>query len=390
MAKLTDLQVKALSKPGRYSDGLGLYLKVAPLGSKSWVQRITIDGRRRDIGLGGYPTAGLRDAREKAAYNRTEVAAGRDPRKPKQTREVVTFQKAAQEYYDLNHHDWSSEQFKRSWWRSLELHVFPTIGEMQVDEVESTHVMQCLERLFKAEPSPKIETGHRVRGRINKVFEWCMAHNYISHNPADRRILYAIPKRRRNVTHMRSLSYRDCPRALERIEASNASLASKLCLRFIILTAVRYGEARYAVWSEIDWEGQLWRVPASRMKKRRDHTVPLSDASLTVLERAKEISDGSDLIFPSPLRPGHAISENTLTQLLKRIELHDRATVHGFRSSFRIWCEERTSASEAAKKLSLAHAVGNRIDQAYMRSYLFDQRRDLMQKWANHITGKSK
>ena len=144
--------------------------------------------------------------------------------------------------------------------------------------------LQCLERLFKAEPRSKIETRHRVRGRINKVFEWCIVHNYISHNPADRRILCTVPKCRRKVTHLRSLPYQHCPEALEHIEAS---LASMLCFRFIILTAVRYGEARYAVWSEIDWAEHLWRIPASRMKNRRNHTVPFSDASLAALKRAK-------------------------------------------------------------------------------------------------------
>ena len=385
MTKLTDLAIKSHSKPGRYGDGGGLYLIVAPRGSKSWVQRITIDGKRRDIGLGGYPTVSLRSAREKAAANRSEVAAGRDPRKKERHTEIPTFREAAKKYYDLNHVGWSNEKFKKSWWRSLELHAFPMIGEMRVDEIESAHISKCLERLFQAEPSPKIETGHRVRGRVRKVFEWCLAYEYISRNPAGEGINGAIPKLRRQVTHMRSLPYRECHKALEYIETSKASTASKLCLRFIILTAARYGEARYAEWAEVDWETRLWKVPASRMKMRRPHRVPLSDASLEVLKRAKTIDDGSGLIFPSLTRPGEAISENTLTMLLKRIGIHDRATVHGFRSSFRNWSEEQTSASEAAKKLSLAHEVGSSVEQAYMRSDLLGQRRDLMQQWADYL-----
>ena len=184
---------------------------------------------------------------------------------------------------------------------------------------------------------------------------------------------------------MRSLPYRECHKALEYIETSKASTASKLCLRFIILTAARYGEVRYAEWAEVDWETRLWKVPASRMKMRRPHRVPLSDASLEVLKRAKTIDDGSGLIFPSLTRPGEAISENTLTMLLKRIGIHDRATVHGFRSSFRNWSEEQTSASEAAKKLSLAHEVGSSVEQAHMRSDLLGRRRDLMQQWADYL-----
>ena len=165
------------------------------------------------------------------------------------------------------------------------------------------------------------------------------------------------------------------------IEASRASKSAKLCFRFVVLTACRSGEARLATWDEIDREAEVWTVPSNRMNAAREHRVPLSGLALSVVDAAAAIADGSDLLFPSPVRQGRPLSDMTLTKLLRNGGLGDRATLHGFRSSFRIWAAERTSASHAAMELALAHSVGSAVEQAYMRSDLLEQRRTLMHEW---------
>ena len=189
--------------------------------------------------------------------------------------------------------------------------------------------------------------------------------------------------------HMRALPFEEVGAALEVVEASRASRASraaKLCLRFTLLTAARSGETRGARWSEIEVDKALWTVPGERMKGGPEHRVPLSGAALAVLAEAGKLRDGSDLVFPSPTRPGQALSDMTLTKILQSTGLADRATVHGFRSSFRDWAEEYTGASEAAMELSLAHRGGSSVKKAYARSDLLDQRRPLMEAWDEYVT----
>ena len=240
----------------------------------------------------------------------------------------------------------------------------------------------------------KPETARRVRQRMGKVFRWAMSHDFLVFNPAGEAISEALPRTPKVKEHLRALPYHKCRDALESIEATQAALASKMCLRLIILTACRYGEARHATWNEIDMDTATWMIPASRMKARREHKIALSSEALRVLQAAQEISDGSGLISPSPLKQGKPISEYTLTKVLKSaqlaegITLHSKTTVHGFRTTFRVWAEEQSSASHAAKELSLAHAVGSAVEQAYLRSDLLDQRRALMQEWADFLNEK--
>ena len=175
--------------------------------------------------------------------------------------------------------------------------------------------------------------------------------------------------------------------ALETVEASDSSLAAKLCLRFLILTAARSGEARGATWDEIDEASREWRIPAGRMKGGVEHRVPLSDAVLAVLEQASVLRDVSRLIFPSPAKPGQPMSDMTLTKVLRSTGLAEWATVHGFRSTFRDWAAECTNAPHAVMELSLAHTIGSSVEQAYARSDLINRRRALMDRWAKFVTG---
>ena len=386
MRKLTAAKAKAITKPGLHGDGDGLYLNVTRTGSRSWVQRIVIDGRRRDIGLGAFPTIGLAPARNLAAANRTVVAEGRNPLAEKQEAKrkaaIPTFRQAAEQTFEANRPRWRNGKHTVSWWQTLERHAFPILGDMPVDRIGREDVLQVLTPIWGV----RMETARRLRQRIRTVLRWCMAHGYLEHNVAGEAIDGALPPMPRLKAHLRALPYQEVATALATVDASGASLASKLCLRFLILTAARSGEAREVTWDEIHEDAREWRIPASRMKAGAKHRVPLSDAALEVLEQARPLRDESRLIFPSSVKPGYPMSDMTLTQVLRKTGLAERATVHGFRSSFRDWAAECTSAPHAVMELSLAHAVGSSVEQAYARSDLIENRRALMQQWADFLT----
>lgn len=382
MAKLSDARVRSVAKPGLHGDGGGLYLHVRASGSRSWIQRITIDGRRRDIGLGGYPAVGLARARLLAAANRTTVAEGRDPLSEKRRSHMPTFREAAFQVHEANKPRWKNGKHVDNWIGSLERHAFPLLGAMAVDRIEGRDVLAVLTPIWGV----RMETARRVRQRIRTVLRWCLAHGYVERNVAGEAIDGALPAMPRVRSHFRALPYEQVPAALAAVEGSRACLSAKLCLRFSVLTAARSGEARGAVWDEIDPEKREWRIPGVRMKAGVEHRVPLSDAALAVLERAQPLSGASDLVFPSPRKPGRPLSDMTLTKVLRDMGLAERTTVHGFRSSFRDWAAECSDAPHAAMELSLAHAVGSVVERAYARSDLLAKRRALMEQWASFVT----
>ena len=383
MPRLTSAKVKTITKPGMHGDGNGLYLNVTSSGSRSWIQRMVIGGRRRELGLGGYPATGLAEARALALANKAFVRAGRDPVAERRRTNVPTFRQAARRVYDANLPRWRNGKHITVWWQSLERHAFPTIGDMKVDQIRRSDVLAILEPIWGV----RQETARRVRQRIRSVLRWCEAHDYCTGNAAGDALDGALPTMPRLKAHLRALPYREVSAALATVEASRASLASKLCLRFLVLTAARSGEARGATWDEIDEDAGEWRVPGSRMKGGVEHRVPLSDAALELLERARVLRDGSGLIFPSSVKPGHPMSDMTLTQVLRKTGLAESSTVHGFRSAFRDWAAECTSAPHAVMELSLAHAVGSSVEQAYARSDLIEKRRVLMQAWSDFVAG---
>ena len=380
MGKLTVSFVKAVSSAGRYSDGDTLLLKVSPAGSKSWVQRLAIDGKRHDIGLGVFPFVTLAEARERAFENRRAVAHGGDPLAEKRRARTPTFREAEGETFNAHRARWKNGVTAKHWERTMSKHVLPVIGSMRVDEIGPQDVLRILTPLWTSSP----EIGRKLRQRIRHVMQWAMAHGFISSNPAGEQLDGALPTMPRVKEHFRALPYRDVPAALATIDGSAASMAAKFCLRFVVLTAVRSGEAREANWAEIDLEARTWTIPAGRMKANAEHRVPLSDAAVAVLEQARILDDGSGLVFPSPRRRGRTLSVMTLTKVLRDTGLADRATVHGFRSSFRDWCAETSKPREIAEA-ALAHTVSG-VEGAYFRSDLFDRRRRLMDQWGAFVT----
>ena len=255
------------------------------------------------------------------------------------------------------------------------------IGDRRIDRIDQADVLDVLKPIWTEIP----ETARRVRQRMRTVFRWAMSHRYLEHNPAGEAIDGALPRMPKVKNHLRSLPYVEVSNALRLVEESPASLSSKLCFRFLVLTAARSGEARGAVWDEVDLDGEVWEIPAERMKGGELHRVPLSRQALEVLEEARVLGDGSNLVFPSPALEGRELSNMTLTKILRAVGLAERATCHGFRTSFRTWTLEQTDAVWAVAEAALAHGLGNQVEKSYARSDLFDRRRDLMQAWADYI-----
>ena len=380
MAKLTVAEVKSIARRGLHGDGGTLYLRVEPSGSRSWIQRLTIHGRRRDIGLGGFPLVSLAEARVKAFENRKLARDGGDPLAARRRANTPTFRQAAQRTLDANRPRWRSAKHAATWIQSLERYAFPTIGDTPVDRIGREDVLRILTPIW----ATRSETARKLRQRIRATLRWAQAHGYVETNVAGEAIDGALPAMPAVRGHYRALPYREVAAALAAVDASAASLSARLCFRFAVLTAARSGEARGATWDEIDLEGREWRVPAGRMKAQSEWRVPLSDAALATLERARALDDGSGLVFPSPVRRGQPMSNMTPMKVLRATGLAQRTTVHGFRSSFRDWAAECTDAEHAVMEMSLAHAVGSNVEQAYARSTLVEKRRALMERWADY------
>ncbi len=380
---LSATRVRALKDPGRYSDGGGLHLFISKARRKSWVHRITIDGRRRDIGLGGFPSVSLAQAREKAAANRTAVAGGRDPLADRSRPATPTFKEAAHTVHEANRPRWRNGKHAANWMGSLERHAMPVLGSIPIDRIGRSDVLQVLTPIWTTKP----ETARRVRQRTRTVFRWAMAHGFTETNPAGEVIDGALPPMPKVKAHFRSLPYQEVGIALKTVDASQASFSAKLCFRFLVLTAARSGEARAATWDEIDMQAQVWRIPSERMKTGVEQRVPLSRQALDVLAQANALHDESGLVFPSPLKQGSPMSDMTLTKVLRSTGLAERATVHGFRSSFKNWTLEQTETPWAVSEAALAHTLGNSTEQAYARSDLFERRSALMQLWADYTAG---
>ena len=372
---LTAARVRTEKRPGRYHDGQGLYLQVDPSGARRWLQRIVVRGKRTDLGLGGWPLVSLAEAREKALENRRIARSGGDPRMEK--RDVPTFAEAAAEVIELNRPTWRNAKHAAQWGSALKTYVFPHFGSRLVTEVSGSDVMKALTLIWTAKP----ETARRVRQRVSAVMKWAIANNYRLDNPAGDALSQVLPKTPKLSRHFKAIHYSAVPNALKSIRSSRALASSKLCLEFQVLTASRPGEARNALWSEVDVESRTWTIPSERMKADREHRVPLSEQTMEILAEARTLDDGSDLVFPS--RSGRPLSDMTHRKLLRTLDID--CVPHGFRSSFRDWAAEKTDSPNAVMEAALAHVVGDSTEAAYFRSDLFERRRTLMTQWADYL-----
>ena len=375
---LSERTVRATKAPGRYFDGQGLFLMVQPSGAKSWVQRITVKGRRRELGLGGYPVVTLKMAREAALANRREARNGENPKTNRQrARGVPTFAEAARKVFELRRPGWRNAKHAGQWIGTLEEFVFPRFGDHGVDEVSTEDVIAVLSPIWHAKPT----TAKRVRQRIGAVLTWAVAQGLRPDNPAD--AVKAVLARQSNESKaQRSLPHAEVAGAIAAVRGSNVAPVLSLAFEFLVLTAARSGEVREATWNEIDLEAATWTVPASRMKAEREHRVPLSGRAVEILTEARALrSKHGGLVFPS--RGGRPIGNTGFVQALRRLGID--ATAHGFRASFRVWAQERTNTPREVCEAALAHTLRDKAEAAYARSDLFDKRRELMDRWTGYL-----
>ncbi len=390
--ELSAIEVRRLReptpKPGLHFVGgtPGLGLLVTESGAASWVLRTKIGIKRRDVGLGSYPSVGLAAAREAATAARQQVKDGIDPvaeRERKRAdliasqRKGLTFRQAAEKYIDLRRHEWKNAKQSDQWVNSLEQHAHPKIGDTPVADLDRDSVLAVVSPIW----TTTTETANRVRNRIELVIDWAIVHGHRKDqsNPARWRgyldKVLPKPKKVAPVKNHAALPIAALPAFMERLTAKQGMGAS--CLHFTILTAVRSGEARGATWSEIDLDSRIWSIPGERMKAGKPHRVPLSQAAIDLLTNLPKHA-GTDLVFVAPR--GGQLSDMTLAKVLRDMAVP--AVPHGFRATFRTWAGETTAHPREVIEQALAHRLGDAAELAYTRGDLLARRSVLMADWA--------
>lgn len=376
-AMLSHTFVSKVRQPGVFGDGrggYGLYLRVhrTKIGriSKAWGQRVRINGKLTNLGLGSFPVVSLAQARARVLENRQAIEKGHDPRGAG----ILTFEKAAEKVISIRAREWKGTRSAEQWRSSLRRFAHPVIGSKRVDQITSADVLAVLTPIW----SGKRVTAQRVRNRISIVMQWCIAKGYRPDDPAGEAINAALPRNGRRVRHYRALPFGDVGAALDKVKASGSAPALKLALEFLVLTAARSGEVRGATWEEINLGDRVWEIPGGRTKTRAAHRVPLSGRARTVLREARELSDGSGLVF---VKDGRKLGKSALSMLLRRHDIP--CTAHGFRSSFRDWCASTGVRREVAEA-SLGHVVKG-VEGAYFRTRLFGHRVAVLQDWSDFV-----
>lgn len=383
--ELGALEISRLDKPGLYFVGgvAGLALQVAPRGSRSWVLRVMVGGKRREMGLGGYPDVTLAGAKDKARIARDKIDNGIDPLAERLSNKsalaaavasTMTFSQAAEKYINAHEAGWKNAKHADQWNNTLTQYAFPIIGKIAVADVDTPHIMRVIEPIWLT----KTETASRLRGRIESVLDWATVRGFrTGDNPARWRghLEHLLASRAdvQKVEHLAALDYRGIGSFMADLR-QQPGVGAK-ALEFAILTAARSGEVRGATWSEIDLGGAVWTIPKERMKAQKEHRIPLSEAVLALLNAQK---GNNDLVFPN--LKGKMLSDMALTQVLRRMSVP--VTAHGFRSSFRDWAGETTAYPREVIEHALAHQLRDRAEAAYARGSLFDKRKMLMADWA--------
>ncbi|MEZ0186777.1 MAG: tyrosine-type recombinase/integrase [Candidatus Reddybacter sp.] len=405
-SKLTALKVESLSIPGRYSDSGGLYLNISKEGTKSWLYRYQRQGSRRWMGLGSYHKKSntLATARAMAVEMKGLLNKGLDPidnkrglqeAKIKDREESdrekrlrsMTFKACAEGYMKIMAPEWSNPKHRQQWANTLATYAYPFIGDMPVNGIGTEHIRQCLDPIWNT----KTETASRVRQRIESVISYAIVNKYREQaNPAvwkgslDK--LYPKPSKVKDnlyhaagqEQHHNALSYPEIPAFITRLKAMGG--VAPIALKFLILTASRTGEVRFAQWDEFDLNKKEWNIPKARMKARKAHRVALSDTAVELIEAMPRVSEW---VFPGG-KIGKPMSDGALSAVLKRMDMKD-ITVHGFRSSFRDYIGEETGFPHRLAEYALAHGLSDETEKAYARGDLLKRRFELMAHWASYV-----
>jgi len=383
--RLSAAQVKSLQTSGKYEDGGGLRLIVGDTRAKRWVLRVSINGKRLERGLGSFPAVSLEEARIKAGEIRKVAKTGIDMRDEARRRTSfrTTFRHMFEISFAQRERQLSNGKHLRQWPATMEAYVFPKIGNVPVAEVTAAQVLDVLTPIWFEKP----ETAKRVLQRMETVFKSAIVRGIRERASPCVGVAKELGPKHRQVRHHASMSWKDIPNFLARIRvrSSRRRPMTILALEFLVLTATRSGETRNARWNEFDLAAALWVIPKERMKARITHRVPLSPRCLAILQQARRLRPESDLVFEAS-RHNHALSDMTLTKLLRDLDLH--ATPHGFRSSFKVWCAEVAKAANEVSEAALAHGLPSKVAAAYLRTDFLDERRWLMDHLAAHCTSE--
>ena len=388
---LTDRRIRAIKEPGRYTDGGGLVLQCGPSGAKSWLFVWKRSGRRTVMGLGGIASVSLAEARQKALACRKAVAEGCNPLVERRSKEEIpTFSETVASFLD-DHRlaAWRNAKHREQWKMTLGPAYCRPILDLKVDEIKTADIVAVLRPIW----ATKSETASRLRGRIERVLAFAEVRGWRPEgkNPAQwRGHLDAILPPARKLTargHHVAMAYRDVPAFIDQLDAAPGMAA--LCLKFLILTAARSGEAIAARWDEIDMKQRIWTVPGSRMKAGSEHRVPLSDSAMEVLKVLEPLRQGGFVFHGrDATKP---LSAGALEMLMRRLKVKSATTggptVHGFRSAFRDWAGDCTNFPREIAEAALAHRVGDAVERAYRRSDALERRRSLMVAWDEYCAG---
>ena len=386
MGTLTNKKIEQIFQKGNHYDGNGLKLRVDKNINKNWIVRYQLFGTTREMGLGKYPYVSLKDARRKLFEVKKMIFDGIDPLEIKKERQlekkkkIITFQKISDEFIKDFQVEWSNKKHIQQWTNTLNTYASPIIGKLPINKINSTYVCKILKPIWIT----KHETASRVRQRLERIFSYCIARQFMKGpNPAAYKdnLQHLLPNVSKiiSVKHHRSLDYNDVPDLIN--ELQKLKTTSSYALTFLIATATRTNEVIGATWKEIDLKNKVWTIPASRMKMRQEHAVPLNDTACYVLNIIQK-HNSSDFILLNNNKKSH-ISNNSMRLLLKNNfpEIFKKTVPHGFRSSFRDWAEENHNFSSRAVELCLAHSNKNKVEKAYLRSDLFVKRQHIMNEW---------
>ena len=388
---LTVKRIEKLTARGRYLDERGLYLQVLSPTNRSWLLRYELRGRERWMGLGPLKDFGLEEAREEARKARKLIRERIDPIEDKRARhrqedaesakeaaQFKTFEQVAVEYF--NHHElkWRNKKHRAQFLSTLRDYAYPHFGKLAVADVDKTLILKALKVIWTDKP----ETANRVRQRIEAVLNFASASGYrTGENPArwkghlDQVLIGKAHLR--TVKHHRALPFADLPTFMTALRGRDGTAAR--AVEFTILTAARTSEVTGARWDEIDFEEKVWIVPASRMKAKREHRVPLTEAAIALLNNLPH-ENANPFVFIGPRKCG--LSNMSMDMVLRRMKCKEAATVHGFRSTFRDWAAEVTSFPPDVAEAALAHVTGDQVERAYRRGDVLVKRRKLMEAWA--------
>ncbi len=392
-SKLLDaFKIKSLDHKGKYSDGDGLYLQISKWGTKSWIYRYQLNGRRREMGLGSINDLTLAEARKVTRLNRDILLEGRDPKivrdsqkQDMQKRQAWTFDRCAEAYIKAHGPSWKNQKHLKQWESTLAKYASPVLGTIPAEEIDKALIMRVIEPLWLT----KNETASRLRGRLERILSWAIVNDYRDYpNPAIWRgnLQELLPARAKvlKTSHHNAMPYSELSIFMPELR-QNKTMAAR-ALEFTILTALRTKEVLGASWDEIDFQTNIWTIPEDRMKSGREHRVPLSSEAISILN---SLNQTGGWVFASPTNPHKHLNHSSMLVFLQGTMKRPRLTVHGFRSTFRDWVAETTNHPREIAEIALAHVNKDKTEAAYQRGDLLEKRRLMMQDYSNFAYSKS-